>query len=470
MKTEVLRAERLWVDSERTAGLRDFSITAFQGEIIGITGLVGSGIASVAGALSGRSRVEKGRIYIGNEPMELKNIAQAHEKGIYTITERPMVLPCLTLVENICIEEKNFRFGLMFPSKEQKQRVEQVIGELEIPIDCQTPAAELPIFWRHVIEIVRAFYMEARLLILDQISGGYTSQECGYLKQLLIRLKERKMSVLVLDTGYERLSALADTLLVMRNGRVEAVFENKDWRRETVQRVELGDYQIPDTGKTSFFQDQSETPLLRMEHISGNGFQDLCFHLNRGEILGFWEEEKGICENLYELLCGQGQIREGRAFLENRPLGLSGGRIHMIRQGIGFVDSWEKGIFPKLTLAENLTISSLDRFSRNLRINQKLERAVLLDLVDQLEIPQGDLKKRIEKLDGNTCFLVTIYRWLLKRTKVIVFHNVLAGSDIIIKDSMLKVINQIHSSDGGGIIFSSNKKELYELCDRVYVL
>ena len=142
----------------------------------------------------------------------------------------------------------------------------------------------------------------------------------------------------------------------------------------------------------------------------------------------------------------------------------------MIRQGIGFVDSWEKGIFPKLTLAENLTISSLDRFSRNLRINQKLERAVLLDLVDQLEIPQGDLKKRIEKLDGNTCFLVTIYRWLLKRTKVIVFHNVLAGSDIIIKDSMLKVINQIHSSDGGGIIFSSNKKELYELCDRVYIL
>ena len=142
----------------------------------------------------------------------------------------------------------------------------------------------------------------------------------------------------------------------------------------------------------------------------------------------------------------------------------------MIRQGIGFVDSWEKGIFPKLTLAENLTISGLDRFSRYLRINQKLERAVLLDLVDQLEIPQGDLKKRIEKLDGNTCFLVTIYRWLLKRTKVIVFHNVLAGSDIIIKDSMLKVINRIHSSDGGGIIFSSNKKELYELCDRVYIL
>ena len=95
---------------------------------------------------------------------------------------------------------------------------------------------------------------------------------------------------------------------------------------------------------------------------------------------------------------------------------------------------------------------------------------MLLDLVDQLEIPQGDLKKRIEKLDGNTCFLVTIYRWLLKRTKVIVFHNVLAGSDIIIKDSMLKVINRIHSSDGGGIIFSSNKKELYELCDRVYIL
>lgn len=142
----------------------------------------------------------------------------------------------------------------------------------------------------------------------------------------------------------------------------------------------------------------------------------------------------------------------------------------MIRQGIGYVESREKGVFPKLTLAENLTIASLERFSRYSRINRKLEQAVVLDVAAQLGIPSRDLKKRIEKLDGNTRFLVTIYRWILKRSKVLILHNVLSESDLIIRDSMLRVINQIHSSQTGMILLSPNKKEIYELCDRVYLL
>ena len=144
--------------------------------------------------------------------------------------------------------------------------------------------------------------------------------------------------------------------------------------------------------------------------------------------------------------------------------------MHMIRQGIGYVESREKGVFPKLTLAENLTIASLERFSRYSRINRKLEQAVVLDVAAQLGIPSRDLKKRIEKLDGNTRFLVTIYRWILKRSKVLILHNVLSESDLIIRDSMLRVINQIHSSQTGMILLSPNKKEIYELCDRVYLL
>ena len=142
----------------------------------------------------------------------------------------------------------------------------------------------------------------------------------------------------------------------------------------------------------------------------------------------------------------------------------------MIRQGIGYVESREKGVFPKLTLAENLTIASLERFSRYSRINRKLEQAVVLDVAAQLGLPSRDLKKRIEKLDGNTRFLVTIYRWILKRSKVLILHNVLSESDLIIRDSMLRVINQIHSSQTGMILLSPNKKEIYELCDRVYLL
>ena len=258
--------------------------------------------------------------------------------------------------------------------------------------------------------------------------------------------------------------------VLRRSGRVEAVFDGGKWNREWVQKVQMGDYRIPDTRKTTFSQPQKTEPALLMERISGGGFEEFSFYLNKGEVLGFWDEDHGICSRLYDLLCGITQVKEGKAYLCGKPLQLSGGRMHMIRQGIGYVESREKGVFPKLTLAENLTIASLERFSRYSRINRKLEQAVVLDVAAQLGIPSRDLKKRIEKLDGNTRFLVTIYRWILKRSKVLILHNVLSESDLIIRDSMLRVINQIHSSQTGMILLSPNKKEIYELCDRVYLL
>ncbi len=469
MKTEIVRAEGLWADGSM-GGLKDFSIVVFGGETIGITGLVDSGIASVSGILSGRSRIEKGTLYIHNEPAELKNIAQAHQRGIYTIEDRPILLKSLSLVENICIGEKNLRFGLSFPSREQKRKAEKVLKELNLPIDCRKPLSDMSLSDCHMIEIARACYMNGEVLVLDHIAGGYTRQELEQLNRLLICLKKRGMAVIVLDPSYERLAGMADTLAVMRSGRVEAVFDGGKWNREWVQKVQMGDYRIPDTRKTTFSQPQKTEPALLMERISGGGFEEFSFYLNKGEVLGFWDEDHGICSRLYDLLCGITQVKEGKAYLCGKPLQLSGGRMHMIRQGIGYVESREKGVFPKLTLAENLTIASLERFSRYSRINRKLEQAVVLDVAAQLGIPSRDLKKRIEKLDGNTRFLVTIYRWILKRSKVLILHNVLSESDLIIRDSMLRVINQIHSSQTGMILLSPNKKEIYELCDRVYLL
>ena len=196
MKTEIVRAEGLWADGSM-GGLKDFSMVVFGGETIGITGLVDSGIASVSGILSGRSRIEKGTLYIHNEPAELKNIAQAHQRGIYTIEDRPILLKSLSLVENICIGEKNLRFGLSFPSREQKRKAEKVLEELNIPIDSRKPLSDMSLSDCHMIEIARACYMNGEVLVLDHIAGGYTRQELEQLNRLLICLKKRGMAVII---------------------------------------------------------------------------------------------------------------------------------------------------------------------------------------------------------------------------------------------------------------------------------
>ncbi|MCD8371476.1 MAG: hypothetical protein LUC94_14350 [Clostridiales bacterium] len=189
--------------------------------------------------------------------------------------------------------------------------------------------------------------------------------------------------------------------------------------------------------------------------------------MNKGEVWGFGGEKKDLYFPYYQLFCGNTDLKRGSAWLDGKPICISRGRGAMIRQGFGFVEEYHQGIFPKLSLLENLTLASLPRMTNGLSINYRLERVVANDMAEELGIPLKELGKPIEKTGANTRFLITIYRWFLRNSKVLVFNHVLANSDIVMRDSMLQVINRIHESDMGLIIFSSDKKELYELCDHV---
>ena len=86
MKTEVLRAVGIWVDSDRVSSLKNFSVMLYKGEVTGMLGLVGSGITVVADVLSGRKKMEKGCVYMGNTPVQIKGMWQAEKLGIYVVS------------------------------------------------------------------------------------------------------------------------------------------------------------------------------------------------------------------------------------------------------------------------------------------------------------------------------------------------------------------------------------------------
>ena len=88
MKTEVLRAVGIWVDSDRVSSLKNFSVMLYKGEVTGMLGLVGSGITVVADVLSGRKKMEKGCVYMGNTPVQIKGMWQAEKLGIYVVSEK----------------------------------------------------------------------------------------------------------------------------------------------------------------------------------------------------------------------------------------------------------------------------------------------------------------------------------------------------------------------------------------------
>ena len=101
---------------------------------------------------------------------------------------------------------------------------------------------------------------------------------------------------------------------------------------------------------------------------------------------------------------------------------------------------------------------------------KKLEKAIGADAAGQMGIAVKELEKSAAEADSREKLMISIYRWILNRCQVIIFHNVLEGADLLMRDGMVEVINLAHKKGLGFLLFSSNKKELYELCDHIYIL
>lgn len=470
MKTEVLRAVGIWVDSDRVSSLKNFSVMLYKGEVTGMLGLVGSGITVVADALSGRKKLEKGCIYMGNIPIQIKGMWQAEKLGIYVVSEKTIFLEHLRLEENLCLSQRMDYAGLKFPSEKQLNRIRACMEELHIRLQLREYPFKLCSFERHMAEIVRAYSMGCKILILNHVANRYTKEELKKLKELIFLLKEKEISVLLLESNCERVCEAADSLCILRDGRVEGTFGREDYDRRKIERVILGDYKIPDTQKTLFFRENNKKLLMEAKKIQNKNLYDISFQVEQGEVIGFWEEENGICQSLLKILWGEEKIKKGNLWLENEEIKTGFGHGMMVKQGIGYVERGMHGLFPGLTLERNLTISSVDRMCVNGRIHSGLERAVAVDTAERMGIRIEDLQKTAAEADSREKLMVSIYRWILNRSQVILFNNVLEGADLLLRDGMVEAINLAHEMGLGFLLFSSNKKELYELCDHIYIL
>ena len=470
MKTECLRAAGIWVDSDRVSSLREFGIILYSGEITGMLGLVGSGITVVADALSGRKKLEKGQIYMDHTPVQIRGMAQAEKMGIYVISEKTIFLDDLRLEENLCLSQRQESMGITFPSEKQISRIRRCMEELKIQLKLKEYPKKLGSLECHLAEILRAYLMGCRILILNHIANRYTRKELEKLKDVLDLLKEKGIAILLLESSCERVCKGTDSLYVLRGGRVEGIFERKEYDPGKIKRVMLGDYEIPDTQKTQFFYENDKTLLLEARGLESTAFKELCFQVEKGEVIGFWEEENGICQPLLKVLWGEEKTVKGSLWLGEKKLKPGCGHSDFVKQGIGYVESGMQGLFPGLTMAKNLTISSIGRMSVGGRIRGGLEKAIVADAAGQMGIAVKELEKSAAEADSREKLMISIYRWILNRCQVIIFHNVLEGADLLMRDGMVEVINLAHKKGLGFLLFSSNKKELYELCDHIYIL
>lgn len=448
--------------------LNDVSLTLAPGEVHAIVGENGAGKSTLIKLLGGVYRADRGTFILEGRPISLNSPQDAFAQGIVVIHQELSLAPDLSAEENIFLGHfPRTRLGLI-DRRAMRRTTLALFERLQIRVAPTIPVGRLSIAEQQMVEIAKAMSLRARVLILDEPTAVLDGNRVEVLFDLIRRLKTEGVAVVFISHHLEEIFRIADRVTVLRDGSrtgVEAVAHvDQDW---LVSRM-IG---------RSFEAHQGSRRALGGVALSVEGLscaphvREVTFELRFGEILGMAG------------LVGAGRTEVAQAIFGLRPS--TGGHVRLfgqvkrfrdpraaVRAGLAYLSEDRKafGILPNRPVRENVTISSLRRFSpwRILRIGR--ERAFVAQAIKDFDIRLSSMEAFIHRLSGGNQQKVLLARALASRPRVLIFDEPTRGVDIGAKREIYRLIEALAAEGAAVLVISSEMEEVLRLSDRVIVM
>lgn len=478
----VVRVENLLKRFPGTIAVRDVTFSIRRGSVHALVGENGAGKSTVIKMLSGVYQPDEGRIYVNGSPTELSSPHIAQAAGISTVHQERSLISNLTALENIYLGREELAAGMLrrFGVVDRRRMLEHVTAlcdVFEFDQHALSRSVEgLDALSKQVVEIIKAMAFKSELIILDEPTGGLSGQERKILFEQMRRLKARGTAVLWVTHHLEELAGMADEVTVLRDGALVGNLDGAEASPEKVVRMMVG----RDVDNVERLVSESKgqgaatvgDEVLRVERLgSVEGLRDLSLSLRRGEILGVGGLQGAGCNRLLEAIIGAKRRTVGKIRLNGREVCIRRTR-DAFRAGLAYVPNERKtrGILPTFSVAENITVAALDRFTKAGFVNRRSEAATAGDFFRALRIRATGIEQQIMRLSGGNQQKVIIARALAAKPSVIVFNEPTEGVDIGAKIEIYRLIREFVTNGGAAIVRSSDLVELLGLCDRVLVM
>ncbi|MGV0911098.1 sugar ABC transporter ATP-binding protein [Martelella sp. FOR1707] len=444
----------------------DLSVRA--GEIHAVIGENGAGKSTLMRLLAGNLKPSAGSVKVDGAPVSFENPVEAEAAGIVLVHQEILLAPDLTVAQNIFLG-REVRRGLAVNDRVMNAEAHKALLELGADIAPDTPVSRLSIAKRQLVQIARVLLTPHRVVIFDEPTASLTPFETEALLKVIRAIRDRGVAVLFISHRLNEVKAIADTVTVLRDGQLIAsrdadTLEPADMARLMVGRDVSKLY--PDRA-----HDGAGLPVLEVEDFTVPGYAERCsFTLNKGEILGFagliGAGRTELMEGLLGLKPGRGTVRlNGRSVNFNAP-------IAALRSGIVYLseDRKGKGLLLTKDLRTNLTLSALERFTKNLQVDRKAEDKALDEAIRDFDIRTGSKELAAGELSGGNQQKLLLAKMMLLEPEIVIIDEPTRGIDIGNKEQIYKFIADLARNGHSIIVVSSEMPELIGLCDRIVVM
>ena len=448
----------------------DVSLAAFPAEILGLVGENGAGKTTLMNILTGAVQPDSGRILLDGQPVSIESPSQALELGVTIIHQELALIPQLTVGQNIYLgREPRTRWRVFVDWTTLYRSAREELDRLGLAIPVHAVAGDLPLAQQQLVEIAKALSYQARLIVLDEPTSALTERETEILFGLMRSLKAKGVTLIYISHRLEEVFAITDRISVMRDGQLVGVAPTAGLTTEQVVKMmvgrELREF-YPRTG-----EDGGEVLLRARGLRRGKRLNGVDLDLHRGEILGVAGLVGSGRTDLARALFGADSLEEGEIWLDGRKVAINAPR-DAIRSGIGFVpeDRKSQGIFLGQSLRTNVSVSSLDRFSKMGILNHRGIARLAKKMVENLDLHTTGIDQRAGNLSGGNQQKTVIARWLSINPRVLILDEPTRGVDVGAKAEIYALMSDLARQGVGILMISSELPEVLGVSDRILVM
>lgn len=448
--------------------LRDVQLSLESGEVHALLGENGAGKSTLIKILGGIYSKDSGEIYINGKPVEITSVKEARENGISIIHQELMMLPQMSIYENVFLGQE-YKNGGFIKRGDMIQKTQEMLEFFSLDLDPREKLGHLPIAQQQIIEIIKAISFGARIIVMDEPTSSLSEKEVDFLFSAIRRLKKENVGIIYISHRMSELDEIADRVTVMRDGEyISTEVIGKITRDELITKMvgrTLGDYYI-------HTHTPSDKVVMKVENYSdGTSVKGASFELHQGEVLGFAGLVGAGRSELMNCIFGVTKKTSGSLELDGRPVEIRNVREAM-KEGLALVpeDRKQEALYPDQSVRYNMTIEVMNKFLKAGRYNAKAENSIVDEYVKKMSVKLASPFQRIVRLSGGNQQKVIIGRWLASDPKILILDEPTRGVDVGAKVEIYEIIDNLAKEGVSIIVVSSELPEVLGVSDRIIVM
>jgi simple sugar transport system ATP-binding protein len=470
-----------------TRALRGIDLRLESGRCLGLVGRNGAGKSTLVSILSGLLEPDAGEVRFGGEPAPPAGAVHAWRERIATVHQHSMVVPDLTVAENVFLGRLQQRGGApgLRPVSWRAVRAEarRTLADWGLDIDAGAPCRKLTVEQRQLVEIARAVASGTRCLLLDEPTAALEHDGVERLFERVRQLTASGVAVLYISHHLEEVFDICDDVAVLRDGELVLSSPAAQLSRDRLVAAMVGplpvreiDESLAQLDLTGAREDRGADRLLEVADLASGsvhgGLRGVSLTVAAGEQVGVVGLISSGVVTLGRIVAGADRAEAGTVALEGRALP-NGRRDAALRAGVGYIpeDRRAEGFVGPLSIAENVTMTVTDRLAkagRGVLRPHALERAAA-PLAGALSVAAASLRQPVAELSGGNQQKVTVARALIRDPKLVVAITPTRGVDVASKELLLGALRAA-AERGAGVLLATDDLDDIEHCDRIVVL